>query len=490
MASAMDTEEAAYEAVIGMEVHAQLLTRSKVFCGCDADVFGAEPNTHVCPVCLGMPGVLPVLNQRAIEQAIMIGLALNCHIEETAVFSRKNYFYPDLPKAYQISMYDFPLARNGWIEVDGAEGAHRVRVRRVHLEEETAKSTHAGDHSLVDFNRAGLPLIEIVTEPDIRSAEEARQYLVKLRTILRYLGVSTADMEKGAMRCEPNVSVRPAGASELGTKVEVKNLNSFRAVKQALDYEVQRQAAVLEAGGQVRQVTMGWDERRGRTVEQRSKEESDDYRYFPEPDLPPLRISRAWVDEVRAALPELPDARQARFGSEYHLPPADAALLAADRDVADYFEAAVAAVQVQGITPKTVANWVTGELFRLLKDRDAEIGASPVTPDALAGLITLVEKGTITANSGKMVLSEMFATGQAADEIVAEKGLAQVSDEGALAQVVDEILAANPEQVARYQAGKETLLQWFVGQVMRATRGKANPQVVVDLLKGKLPPVP
>jgi aspartyl-tRNA(Asn)/glutamyl-tRNA(Gln) amidotransferase subunit B len=486
MAGAMDTENAGYEAVIGMEVHAQLLTRSKVFCGCDAAVFGAEPNTHVCPVCLGMPGVLPVLNQRAIEQAIMIGLALNCHIEETAVFSRKNYFYPDLPKAYQISMYDFPLCQNGWIEVDGAEGTHRVRVRRVHLEEETAKSTHAGDHSLVDFNRAGLPLIEIVTEPDIRSAEEARQYLVKLRTVLRYLGVSTADMEKGAMRCEPNVSVRPVGTEGLGTKVEVKNLNSFRAVKQALDYEIQRQAQMLEAGGQVRQVTMGWDERRGRTVEQRSKEESDDYRYFPEPDLPPLRISRTWVDEVRAALPELPDPRRARFASEYRLSPADVALLAADRDVADYFEAAVVAGQAQGIASKAVGNWIVGELFRLLKDRDTEIGASPVTPDALAGLIVLVEKGTITANSGKTVLGEMFATGRPADEIVAEKGLAQVSDEGALARVVDEVLAANPEQVARYQAGKETLLQWFVGQVMRATRGKANPQVVMELLREKL----
>jgi aspartyl-tRNA(Asn)/glutamyl-tRNA(Gln) amidotransferase subunit B len=359
----------------------------------------------------------------------------------------------------------------------------------VHLEEETAKSTHAGDHSLVDFNRAGLPLIEIVTEPDIRSAKEARQYLVKLRTILRYLGVSTADMEKGAMRCEPNVSVRPAGASELGTKVEVKNLNSFRAVKQALDYEVQRQAKVLEAGDQVRQVTMGWDERRGCTVEQRSKEESDDYRYFPEPDLPPLRISRAWVDKVRARLPELPDARQARFASEYRLSPSDAALLAADRDVADYFEVAVGTGQAQGVAPKTMANWISGDLFRLLKEHNTEIGASPVTPKALTGLIALVEKGNITANSGKTVLGEMYATGRSADEIVADKGLAQVSDEGALAQVVDQVLAANPEQVTRYQAGKEVLLQWFVGQVMRATRGKANPQIVMELLKEKLPPV-
>ncbi len=312
-----------YEAIIGMEVHAQLLTQSKVFCSCDAGVFGTDPNTHVCPVCLGMPGVLPVLNRRAIEQTIMVGLALNCQIAETAVFSRKNYFYPDLPKAYQISMYDFPLCQDGWLEIenqDGPEGAtKRIGIRRVHLEEETAKSFHVGDHSLVDFNRAGLPLIEIVTEPDIRAPEEARQYLTKLRTILRYLGVSTGDMEKGAMRCEPNVSIRHTGAEALGTKVEVKNLNSFRSVKQALAYEIERQARTLDSGGEIRQVTMGWDEQRGRTVEQRVKEESDDYRYFPEPDLPPLRIARAWVNEIGTAQPELPDTKRDRFMSEYGL---------------------------------------------------------------------------------------------------------------------------------------------------------------------------
>ena len=479
-----------YITTIGMEVHAQLSTNSKMFCGCDANVFGAEPNTHTCPVCLGMPGVLPVINRRAVEQTIMVGLALHCQIAATAVFSRKNYFYPDLPKAYQISMYDFPLCQNGWIEIDDPtrpeRAPRRIRIRRVHLEEETAKSFHAGEHSLVDFNRAGLPLIEIVTEPDIQTPEEARQYLTQLRTILRYLGVSSADMEKGAMRCEPNVSVRQAGTEELGTKVEVKNLNSFRSVKLALEYEIARQSRVLAAGDQVRQVTMGWDERQGRTVEQRSKETSEDYRYFPEPDLPPLRISRAWVEEIRAAVPELPDAKRARFVVRYELTPSEAAVLAADRDVADYFETAVIAAQKTGIAPKTTANWMTGELFRLLRVEEVEIDQMPIRPAALAELIALVEEGTITASSGKDVLREMFATGQSAAGLVEEKGLSQISDREALARVVEQILAANPKQVALYQSGKETLLQWFVGQVMRATRGKANPQVVRTLLQEKL----
>jgi len=479
-----------YEAIIGMEVHAQLLTQSKVFCSCDAAVFGAAPNTHVCPVCLGLPGVLPVTNRKAVELTIMVGLALNCEIAETAVFARKNYFYPDLPKAYQISMYDFPLCLAGWLEIDdpeGPEGAkRRIRIRRVHLEEETAKSFHVGDHSLVDFDRAGLPLIEIVTEPDIHTPEEARQYLVRLRATLRSLGVSTADMEKGAMRCEPNISLRPVGSDTLGTKVEVKNLNSFRAVKHALDYEIQRQARVLDRGEQVRQVTMGWDERHNRTVEQRVKEESDDYRYFPEPDLPPLRISRAWVDEIRAALPELPEVKEKRFRAEYNLTAAEAAILAADRDVAAYFERAVAAGREKSLTPKTVANWISGELFRLLRAEEIEIDQLRISPEALAGLIGLVQEGTITANSAKIVLTEMFASGRSAAAIVKEGGLAQVSDEGALARVVEEVIAANPEQVARYRAGKETLLQWFVGQVMRATRGQANPQVASALLQERL----
>jgi aspartyl-tRNA(Asn)/glutamyl-tRNA(Gln) amidotransferase subunit B len=479
-----------YEAIIGMEIHAQLLTKSKMFCGCDAAVFGAEPNTHVCPTCLGMPGVLPVINRRAIEQTIMVGLALNCQTAETAVFSRKNYFYPDLPKAYQISMYDFPLCQHGWVEIDDPdepdETVKRIRIRRVHLEEETAKSIHAGDHSLVDFNRAGLPLIEIVTEPDIRTPEEARQLLIKLRAILRYLDVSTGDMEKGAMRCEPNVSVRLAGTSEFGTKVEVKNLNSFRSVKLALDYEIARQAEVLDSGDAVRQVTMGWDERRGRTVEQRVKETSEDYRYFPEPDLPPLRVSGEWTSEIRSMLPELPDARRERFVTDYGLSRREASTLTGDGGVADYFEDTVAAGRDTDLAPKTAINWITGELFRLLRAEGDDIDGGRVTPQALAKLIALVEEGSITANSAKAVLAEMYTTRRTAVEIVEERGLVQISDQHALASIVEETIAANPEQVARYREGKGSLLQWFVGQVMRATRGKANPQVVVSLLEEKL----
>ncbi len=481
---------AEYEAVIGMEIHAQLLTQSKMFCGCEAAVFCAEPNTHVCPICLGMPGVLPVINRRAVEQTIMVGLALNCEVAGAAVFSRKSYFYPDLPKAYQISMYDFPLCQHGWIEIDGPGGPEgavkRIRIRRVHLEEETAQSIHAGDHSLINLNRAGLPLIEIVTEPDIRTAEEARQLLIKLRAILRYTDVSTGDMEKGAMRCEPNVSIRPIGASEFGTKVEVKNLNSFRAVKLALDYELARQASVLDSGDTVRQVTMGWDERSGRTVEQRVKETSEDYRYFPEPDLPPLHLSEEWVGRIGEMLPELPDARRGRFIIEYDLSKREAGTLTGDRKVADFFEEAVAAGRELDLGPKMACNWITGELFRLLRAQDVEIDECRVTPEGLAEMIALVEQGTITVNSAKGVLAEIFATGRAAAEIVKEQGLIQISDEDALEKIVEDIIGANPKQVTAYREGKGTLLQWFVGQVMRATRGKANPQMVVALLEDKL----
>ena len=470
-----------------MEVHAQVLTRSKMFCGCDAGVFGAEPNTHVCPVCLGMPGALPVINRQAVAATIMVGLALNCEIAGTAVFSRKNYFYPDLPKGYQISMYDFPLCRHGWLGVGGPDQAsRRISIRRVHLEEDTGKSFHAGDHSLVDFNRSGVPLMEIVTEPDIRSPEEARQYVVKLRAILRTLGVSSGDMEKGAMRCEANVSLRPAGTDELGAKVEIKNLNSFRSVKLALDYEIARQTRVLEGGGRVRQVTMGWDERSGQTVEQRLKEGSEDYRYFPEPDLPPVRISTAWVEEIGGSLPELPDARQDRFGREYGLPRADAGLLAADQEVADYFDAAVVAGKEKGVPVRTIAHWLSGELFRRLRSENAEIGDLRAGPAELVDLLALVEQGTITASSSRVVLEEMLATGRLAGEIVAARGLAQISEQEALAGVVEKVIADHPDLAAQYRDGKEALLRWFVGEVMKATKGRANPQVVVGLLQEKL----
>ncbi|MDH4136020.1 MAG: Asp-tRNA(Asn)/Glu-tRNA(Gln) amidotransferase subunit GatB [Anaerolineae bacterium] len=471
-----------YEAIIGMEVHAELLTQSKMFCSCSADFFGAEPNTLTCPVCTGMPGVLPVINQKAIEYAIMTALALNCTIAEASMFSRKNYFYPDLPKAYQISMYDLPLSENGWLEIEVDGNSKRIGIERVHLEEDTAKLFHVGGHSLVDFNRSGVPLMEIVSQPDMHSADEAYAYLTKLRQILRYLGVSSGDMEKGAMRCEANVSLRPIGSTEYGTKVEVKNLNSFRSVKLALDYEIQRQSRVLDEGGSIEQVTMGWDENQGVTVVQRSKEYAHDYRYFPEPDLPPLSISREWVEEIRSKLPELPAARLDRFIAEYGLSAYDAGILTADKAVADYFEACVKAYP----QAKTVSNWITGELFRLIKETETNIEESRITPAALAELLTLVEKGTINQNTAKTVLGEMLKSGRVAAEIVAEKGLAQISDVDELGRVIDEVIAVNPDQAAEYQAGKERLLGWFVGQAMKATRGKANPQLVTELLKEKL----
>jgi aspartyl-tRNA(Asn)/glutamyl-tRNA(Gln) amidotransferase subunit B len=471
-----------YEAIIGMEVHAELLTQSKMFCGCSASFFGAEPNTLTCPVCTGMPGVLPVINQKAVEYTIMAALALHCQIAEASVFSRKNYFYPDLPKAYQISMYDLPLSENGWLEIEVDGSSKRIGIERVHLEEDTAKLFHIDGHSLVDFNRSGVPLMEIVSQPDMRSADEAYAYLTKLRQILRYLGVSSGDMEKGAMRCEANVSLRPVGSTEYGTKVEVKNLNSFRSVKLALDYEIQRQSRILNEGGSIEQVTMGWDEDRGVTVVQRSKEYAHDYRYFPEPDLPPLSISREWVGEIRDKLPELPEARRDRFMTEYGLSAYDAGVLTDDKAVADYFEVCVKAYP----QAKTVSNWITGELFRLLKEAETSIEEVRITPPALAELLTLVEKDTINQNTAKAVLGEMFQSGRAAAEIVAEKGLAQISDADELDQIAEQAIAANPDEVAEYRAGKERLLGWFVGQVMKATRGKANPQLVTKLLKEKL----
>ncbi|MCS7220145.1 MAG: Asp-tRNA(Asn)/Glu-tRNA(Gln) amidotransferase subunit GatB [Anaerolineae bacterium] len=475
---------ARYEAVIGMEVHAQILTASKMFCGCSADYAAAPPNTHVCPVCLAMPGVLPVINRRAVEQTVRTGLALNCQISPVAVFARKNYIYPDLPKGYQISQYELPLCRDGWLMIELSDGQQRrIGIRRAHLEEDTGKLIHMDGHSLIDFNRAGVPLLEIVSEPDMRSAEEAYAYVVRLRQILRYLGVSSGDMEKGAMRCEVNVSVRPAGSTQLGTKVEIKNLNSFRAVRLSLEYEINRQIALLEKGEAVEQVTVGWDEARGRTVVQRTKESAHDYRYFPEPDLPPLELSAAWVEALRASLPELPLARRDRLMSAYGLSRQEANLLTDERTVADFFEAAVQAYPGE---PRAMANWIMGELFRLLNAAGIEITASQVTPAALAELQTLVDQGVINLNTAKRVLNTMFQTGQTAATIVQAEGLAQVSDQEALAAVITQVLAEHPEEVARYRAGKTTVLSWLMGQVMRATRGQANPQVVRRLLQQAL----
>ena len=472
-----------YEPVIGLEVHVQLATRSKMFCGCEAAVFGAKPNTRTCPVCSAQPGTLPVINRRAVEYAILAGLALNCQIAEFTKWDRKNYHYPDLPKGYQISQYDLPLSHDGWlaIEVDGDE--KRIGIRRAHLEEDTGKLFHRGDASLVDLNRAGVPLLEIVTEPDLRSADETYAFLVKLRTLLRYLGISSADMEKGAMRCEPNVSLRPVGATRFGTQTEIKNLNSFRAVRAAIAYEIERQTEALQAGEQVARLTMGWDEHRGVTVPQRPKELAEDYRYFPEPDLPPLVVDREWVARIRARLPELPADKKARFQHAYQLSPYDADLLVADRAVADFYETAVQAYTGE---PKTIGNWITGELFRLLNEAGVSIEETPLSPAALAELLAMVDQEIVNSNAAKVVLEEMFRAGGAPREIVERRNLAQISDQTTLKTAVTQVLLDNPRPVEDYLAGKKGVAHWLMGQVMRATHGKANPQVVLALLTEEL----
>ncbi|HLG51245.1 MAG TPA: Asp-tRNA(Asn)/Glu-tRNA(Gln) amidotransferase subunit GatB [Chloroflexota bacterium] len=477
----------AYEVVIGLEVHTELLTNSKMFCGC-ANQPGAPPNTNVCPVCLGLPGALPVINQRAVELTAMTGLALNCSISEFTRFDRKNYFYPDLMKGYQISQYEHPIARNGWLEIEHNGQRRRIGIRRVHLEEDTAKLTHRVDpvtgrpYSLVDVNRAGVPLIEIVSEPDIHSAEEARLYLMELRTILQYLGVSTGNMEEGAFRCDANVSVRPVGAYELGTKVEVKNMNSFRAVFRALEYEAERQLAAVARGEPIIQETRGWDETRGVTVSQRTKEYAHDYRYFPEPDLPPLSLPPSWTAAIRARLPELPAARRQRFAEQYGLSAYDVELLTASRAVGDYFEEVVRHFN----RPKMVANWMTGEFFRLLNAENLDISQARITPAGLAELLALIEQGTISSRAAKDVFERMFRTGEPAARVVEDMGLTQISDAAALERLVDEAIAANPKSVADYRAGKTQALGFLVGQVMKASRGKANPGLVNALLRARL----
>ncbi|NOZ06535.1 MAG: Asp-tRNA(Asn)/Glu-tRNA(Gln) amidotransferase subunit GatB [Chloroflexi bacterium] len=479
---------AEYEAAIGLEVHAQLLTKSKMFCSCSADYAGAEPNTRVCPVCLGMPGMLPVINRKAVEFTIMTGMALHCQIPAHTKWDRKNYPYPDLPKGYQISQYDLPLAINGYLAFDVEGERKRVGIRRVHLEEDTGRLYHVEEASLVDFNRSGVPLMEIVSEPDIRSPEEAREYLVQLRMILRYLGVSTADMEAGAFRCDANISVRRQGEEVLGVPVEVKNMNSFRAVKLALEYELVRQSVLLTRGEPIERETRGWVSSENRTVSQRSKEEAHDYRYFPEPDLPPLEVAPAWVAEIGERIPELPEAKRQRFVRDYELSAYDAGVLTADRDIAGFYEQAVeiGTVGETEITPKVISNWVTGELFRLMKEENAGIESVNFSPTALVGLIRLVQQGLINANAGKSVLDEMFRTGQSPEQIVEAKGLAQISEVHALASVIRQVLDDNPKPVREYLEGKKQALGFLVGQVMRATRGKANPKVVNRLLQEAL----
>ncbi len=477
-----------YEPVIGLEVHAEMLTRSKMFCACAVvDSTQAPPNTVTCPVCLGMPGVLPVLNQRALDMAMRVALALNCHIPPFNQFARKNYFYPDLPKGYQISQYEYPLAVQGYVDIDLPDGgSKRINVRRVHMEEDTGKLTHVGNgQSLVDLNRAGVPLLEIVSEPDLRSAAEAEAYARQLRAVLQYLGVNHGDMSRGVLRFEANVSVRPVGSDELRTRTEIKNLNSIRGMVRAIDKEVARQIRLWESGQGVRQATLGWDEDAQQLVIQRVKESPDDYRYFPEPDLPILEISRQQVEAVRASLPELPDARRERFIGDFGLSRGDAALLVAERAVADYFEAAVQA----GADPRSAANFLTGEIFRLMNadslPRD-QIGAIQITPGALADLLRLVEEGTINLNTAKKVLGLLYARGGDPARIVAEEGLAQVADEGPIRAAVEAVLAAHADEVAHYLAGGEKVAQFLMGQVMRELRGQGEPQTVRRLLREAL----
>lgn len=483
----MTNPTTSYEPIIGLEIHAELMTKSKMFCGCKVvDSVEAPPNTAVCPVCLGMPGMLPVINRQAVEYALRVALALNCTIQHHNIFARKNYFYPDLPKAYQISQYELPLGVNGWLEIELEDGSSkRIGVRRVHMEEDTGKLTHLeGGGSLVDYNRSGVPLLEIVSEPDIHSGEEARAYGLKIRQILRYLGVNSGDMEKGVLRVEPNISIRPAGSTAFGTRTELKNLNSFKALAEGTAYEIARQTEILNRGGQVVQETRGWHDTRRITFSQRSKEEAEDYRYFPEPDLPPLAISDEWIAAVRASLPELPDAKVARYQADYGLSAYDARVLTEERAVAEWFETAVAAAPT--LAAKTVANWVINNLFALMNNQKQGIEQIQVTPAGLVELIGLVENRTINNNTAKEVLAEMFASGQSAPAIVQASGLAQVSDEAAITAVIANVLAANPDSVTAYLGGKEKLLGFFVGQVMRELRGKGDPALVNRLLSQAL----
>ena len=470
------------ETVIGVEVHIELNTRTKIFCSCPTH-FGAEPNTQVCPVCLGMPGTLPVLNQAALEAAIRAALALNCRVAEETKFDRKNYFYPDLPKGYQISQFDQPLAAAGWLEFEAEGKVRRVRIRRLHLEEDAGKSLHAatGEASLIDFNRTGVPLIEVVSEPDLRSPEEARAYLTKLKTIIEYTGVSDVKMEEGSLRCDCNVSVHRPG-SEYGTPVELKNLNSFRSVKLALEHEVERQTKLLEGGGSVARETRLWDERAGQTRPMRSKELSHDYRYFPEPDLVPFVIDPAWVERIRGTLPELPDARRERFVRQYGLPEYDAEVLTSSPALAAYFER----VAVQARDPKKVANWVLGELLAYLKAKGLGFDRIPVSPENLASLIGLIERGLISGTIAKSIFPEICETGRDPEAIVGEKGLIVINDEGAIVDAVLKVIADNPNVVAEIRRGKERAMGFLVGQVMKATKGRANPETVNRLLREKL----
>ncbi|MBB3131942.1 aspartyl-tRNA(Asn)/glutamyl-tRNA(Gln) amidotransferase subunit B [Paenibacillus rhizosphaerae] len=468
-----------YETVIGLEVHVELHTKSKIFCGCSTE-FGAPPNTHTCPICLGHPGVLPVLNRQAVDYAMKAAMALNCTIADVSKFDRKNYFYPDSPKAYQISQYDQPIGENGWIDIEVDGQTKRIGITRLHLEEDAGKLTHVdgGYASLVDFNRVGTPLVEIVSEPDISSPEEARAYLEKLRAIMQYCEVSDVKMEEGSMRCDANISIRPVGQKEFGTRAELKNMNSFRGVQRGLEYEEYRQAEILDDGGKVVQETRRWDEAAGKTLSMRSKEEAHDYRYFPDPDLVRLHIDEAWKERIRATIPELPDARQARYTSEYGLPSYDAGVITSSKPLADFFEDSLNYTK----DAKAVSNWIMGDLLGYLNSTGLELPALKITGRGLGEMIGLIEKGTISSKIAKTVFKEMLESGKLPQQIVEEKGLVQISDEGAIKTIVEQVVAANPQSVEDFKAGKQKAIGFLVGQVMKESKGKANPALVNKLL--------
>jgi aspartyl-tRNA(Asn)/glutamyl-tRNA(Gln) amidotransferase subunit B len=478
-----EAESMKYEAVIGLEVHAQMLTDTKIFCGCSTK-FGSEPNTQTCPVCIGMPGVLPVLNKRALEFAIKTGLAMNCKISTYSRFARKNYFYPDLPKGYQISQYELPICEHGYIEIVVDGNIKKIGITRIHMEEDAGKNIHEGEgnYSFVDLNRAGVPLMEIVSEPDISSPQEAAEYMKKLRTILRYLGVCDGNMEQGSLRCDANVSVRLEGQKEYGIRTEVKNINSFKFVEKALAYEIKRQTRVLEDGGRVIQETRLWDSARGITESMRGKEEAHDYRYFPEPDLVPIMVEQKWIDEIKSSLSELPDIKRERFVSKYGLSGYNADLLTSEMPIADWFEEAVRL----GGKPKAVSNWIMSELMRFLNEENKSIEECPLKPVQLIDMLKLIDSGIISGKIAKTVFEKMYKTGKDAEIIVKEKGLLQISDMGEIEKAVDDVIADNLKEVERFKSGEEKLIGFFVGQVMKLTKGKANPQMVNELLKKKL----
>jgi aspartyl-tRNA(Asn)/glutamyl-tRNA(Gln) amidotransferase subunit B len=473
-----------YESVIGLEIHAQMLTETKIFCGCSTR-FGAEPNSQTCPVCIGLPGVLPVLNRKVVTFAVMTGLALNCQIARYSRFARKNYFYPDLPKGYQISQYELPIAYQGFTEIQvNGHTRRRIGITRVHMEEDAGKNIHSetGPYSNVDLNRAGVPLLEIVTEPDIRTPEEAAAFMRKLRSVLRYLRVCDGNMEQGSLRCDANISVRPAGQGALGTKAEVKNINSFKFVQKALEYEIERQVETIKSGGIIVQETRLWNVTRGVTEPMRSKEEAHDYRYFPEPDLVPLTLPQEEVESIKKTLPELPDAKRKRFHVDYQLPEYDADFLTSDRVMAEWFEEAV----ISGAEPKAASNWMMGELLRLLNDRGVAFEECPVKPGQLVEVLQLIQKGTISGKTAKGVFEKIFTTGKDAATIVKEEGLVQISDEGQIEQAIDQVIQKHPNEVERFKKGEQKLMGFFVGQVMKATRGKANPALVNQIIAQKL----